>query len=480
MANIKYYDLIVPKCFSVNSTILIYNQYFSKHERDDLDFGYFFFLMFTAYQAGLTKHLLLTDNNGVPASFSYTEKGSRNREKPSIVFVHGLSSNKETWIPIVKNIPSDYHCITVDLPGHGETVGFNEDRYSIDTFVEKLKLFFDLMDLTEPLCIIGASMGGAIVCMFAIKYPEYVSMICLLAPIANEASETDLIRQLRNGQYNALLPETPEELRQMINTLTVRTPKLPKPFLNGFLHLRLRLLDEHKKILTSLIGYDYSHIEQHYQQLRQLNRPALILWGRQDKVYAVRGAEFFCNLLPNTECIIFDECGHFMAIDKPEEAARSILAFFDSYANYQLYSVVPKMLSNIYRQHTEHTSVLKQKQEKKKKELLSSAEQLTRLVLDGLNDDVSECYKNQKRIDHACKQLTAQTNLLLKQSQAWITLIGQFTDALKVLGDVENYSKIIERDCLTITNTLANVHQNMTKSRQIVDDEPQDASNSSK
>ena len=39
------------------------------------------------------------------------------------------------------------------------------------------------MGLTASLCIIGASMGGAIVCMFAIKYPEYVSMICLLAPI---------------------------------------------------------------------------------------------------------------------------------------------------------------------------------------------------------------------------------------------------------------------------------------------------------
>ncbi len=33
------------------------------------------------------------------------------------------------------------------------------------------------------MCIIGASMGGTIVCMFAVKYPEYVSMICLLAPI---------------------------------------------------------------------------------------------------------------------------------------------------------------------------------------------------------------------------------------------------------------------------------------------------------
>jgi alpha-beta hydrolase superfamily lysophospholipase len=39
------------------------------------------------------------------------------------------------------------------------------------------------MNMTEPMCIIGASMGGAIVGVFATKYPEYVSMICLLAPI---------------------------------------------------------------------------------------------------------------------------------------------------------------------------------------------------------------------------------------------------------------------------------------------------------
>lgn len=45
---------------------------------------------------------------------------------------------------------------------------------------------------------------------------------------------------------------------------------------------------------------------------------------------------------------------------------------------------------------------------------------------------VSECYKNEKRIDQACKQLTVQSNLLLKQSQAWVNLIGQFNLALKV------------------------------------------------
>jgi hypothetical protein len=31
--------------------------------------------------------------------------------------------------------------------------------------------------------------------------------------------------------------------------------------------------------------------------------------------------------------VIFDDCGHFMAIDKPEETATSILEFFDNHAN---------------------------------------------------------------------------------------------------------------------------------------------------
>ncbi|CAF1666274.1 unnamed protein product [Adineta ricciae] len=124
------------------------------------------------------------------------------------------------------------------------------------------------------------------------------------------------------------------------------------------------------------------------------------------------------------------------------------------------------MLSHIYRQHQENVTVLKQKQEIKKRELLLSTDRLTRLVLDELNNDVSECYKNEKRIDQALKQLTTQTNILAKQSQGWITLIGQFTDALKELGDVENYSKIIERECSILTNTLATVHQDMAKSCQ--------------
>jgi pimeloyl-ACP methyl ester carboxylesterase len=39
--------------------------------------------------------------------------------------------------------------------------------------------------------------------------------------------------------------------------------------------------------------------------------------------------------MPHAEKIIFDDCGHFMAIDKPEETAESIVSFFNRHSNYK-------------------------------------------------------------------------------------------------------------------------------------------------
>jgi pimeloyl-ACP methyl ester carboxylesterase len=40
-------------------------------------------------------------------------------------------------------------------------------------------------------------------------------------------------------------------------------------------------------------------------------------------------------LIPHAEKVIFDDCGHFLAIDKAEETAESIVKFFDRHCNNQ-------------------------------------------------------------------------------------------------------------------------------------------------
>jgi pimeloyl-ACP methyl ester carboxylesterase len=52
-------------------------------------------------------------------------------------------------------------------------------------------------------------------------------------------------------------------------------------------------------------------------------------------LYTAEGADYFCELIPHAEKIIFDDCGHFMAIDKAEETAESIVNFFERHCNYK-------------------------------------------------------------------------------------------------------------------------------------------------
>ena len=45
------------------------------------------------------------------------------------------------------------------------------------------------------------------------------------------------------------------------------------------------------------------------------------------------GAEYLMKLLSNSELIIFDDCRHLVTVDKPEEAATSIIDFLERHSS---------------------------------------------------------------------------------------------------------------------------------------------------
>lgn len=53
--------------------------------------------------------------------------------------------------------------------------------------------------------------------------------------LADEQSETDLVKQLRSGVHKILLPESSDDLYAMINTLTAKKVNLPRFVLKRFL-----------------------------------------------------------------------------------------------------------------------------------------------------------------------------------------------------------------------------------------------------
>lgn len=85
---------------------------------------YFFFRLARSF-AGMSKvhRIPRKTGNGI---WCYAEKGTKLSNDSSketllksktLVFLHGFGADKDMWPSIVKKMPSDYHCVIVDLPG---------------------------------------------------------------------------------------------------------------------------------------------------------------------------------------------------------------------------------------------------------------------------------------------------------------------------------------------------------------------------
>lgn len=65
---------------------------------------------------------------------------------------------------------------------------------------------------------------------------------------------------------------------------------------------------------------------------------------------------------------------------------------------------------------------------------------------------------NQKKIEEEVKQLHFNMAQFSKQTHQWVTLIDGFNGALKQIGDLENWSRIIESDMKFIAESLEHAY----------------------
>jgi pimeloyl-ACP methyl ester carboxylesterase len=84
-----------------------------------------------------------------------------------IVFVHGLTFDRASWEPITRLLDSDFRCITVDLPDHGESPG------PVGTVEETAELVHGTLDglgIATPV-FVAHSMGAVVALVYSTRHP---------------------------------------------------------------------------------------------------------------------------------------------------------------------------------------------------------------------------------------------------------------------------------------------------------------------
>ena len=84
-----------------------------------------------------------------------------------------------------------------------------------------------------------------------------------------------------------------------------------------------------------------------------------------------------------------------------------------------------------------------------------AVENLTAKNVKMLNEDVSQAYLNQHRLDAAARELHSNVAKLTKQAQQWMIISKNLNTAVKDLGDITTWTKTIENDVKFITNSIS-------------------------
>ncbi|CAN8285393.1 unnamed protein product [Cochlearia groenlandica] len=102
---------------------------------------------------------------------------------------------------------------------------------------------------------------------------------------------------------------------------------------------------------------------------------------------------------------------------------------------------------------------LREKTERLRKEAIRHAARTADLLVKAVNGGVEDCFVNEKRIETEIRNLAVTVARFGKQTDQWLAATHAVNNAVKEIGDFENWIKTMEFDCKKITSAIRNIHQ---------------------
>jgi len=117
------------------------------------------------------------------------------------------------------------------------------------------------------------------------------------------------------------------------------------------------------------------------------------------------------------------------------------------------------MFTKVIKEHQVKQAAIKEENERLRKVAVSSVSAVTNSLMDSVNGGVATVFSQQRKLEVEAKILQTQANRFCRQTTQWLTLLDNFNQSLKELGDLENWAKAIESDMQNISSALEYVYK---------------------
>ncbi len=259
------------------------------------------------------------------------EEGSPTR--PPALLIHGWSSSWYAMSPLLPLLSKRFRCLAVNLPGYGESPPGPKRA----TIVGYADLMADLIrDVTDrPILLVGHSMGGMISLTLALRHPDLVERMVLLAPTISGRlslfidifiSPVTILERSRVADWLVSLLEP-----QVVGL----TDRLMRPA-SFAAHSGVSEEDYHRLRADARRPGQGRVRAECFRAMREgdlrgqlgpIEAPSLVIWGMEDNTVPLRDASALADEWPAADLRIIPQASHWPQFETPEITLRYITGF---------------------------------------------------------------------------------------------------------------------------------------------------------
>jgi pimeloyl-ACP methyl ester carboxylesterase len=253
---------------------------------------------------------------------------------PPIVLLHGLGATCSSFLPTIWDLARDYRVIAVDLPGFGES-GKPLRSLHAAYFARWVVAFLDALGI-ERAHVGGNSMGGRVALEVGLRNPERVDKLVLITPSLawlRYRVAVRLVRLLRPEIAVVPLPLLHAFVVESIKTMFGHPERMPDAALHGAADEFLRVFRTPRGRIAFFHAARAIYLEDphgrrgFWDRLKSLSRPALFLFGDEDRLVPHAFLRHVRRAVPHAECELFETCGHVPQFELPDLTHARIRAF---------------------------------------------------------------------------------------------------------------------------------------------------------
>jgi esterase len=260
--------------------------------------------------------------------FHYLDWGTTGK-RPAL-FLHGGGLNAHTWDLVCLSLRDEYHCLALDLRGHGDSEWSPQGDYAIASHVRDIEGFVDHLDL-DDFILGGMSLGAVTAAGYAGLHSEELAALVIVDAGPNVQREGG--QKIRDFVVNtATLDSIDEFIEKAVSFNPKRDPRL----LRRSLLYNLRATPDGKWMRKNDTRHMGSRtfesmmedVKRQWDGVPTITCPTLVVRGTESDVLRSEDAASLAEALPNGRWVEVENAGHTVQGDNPAGLLAAVREFF--------------------------------------------------------------------------------------------------------------------------------------------------------